>query len=151
MTILDDMADPFLAAEREFYRALNGFIEPLARSGALSPGPLNAGLVLLEVRGRSTGLTHQVPLVATVIGPLVIVATLRGNRSQWLRNLEDEPSIRYWLRGAPHNGTATVLRAGYAAAGAGEDPLQRTVRAFLQPAASAGWSFAIIAPASPGP
>jgi deazaflavin-dependent oxidoreductase (nitroreductase family) len=94
---------------RVAFQALNQVVGPLARAGALSPLPIGSGLVVLETTGRSSGLPRQVPLAATRLGDTVLVSTVRAD-SQWVRNLEADPSAGLWIRGRRRAATAAVRR-----------------------------------------
>jgi hypothetical protein len=94
---------------RAAFRALNQVVGPLARAGTLSPPPVGSGLVVLETTGRSSGLPRQVPLAATRLGGTVLVSTVRAD-SQWVRNLEADPSAGVWIRGRRRAATAAVRR-----------------------------------------
>ena len=136
-------------AEREFFRGLNRQMAPLVKQGLFSPGLSPSGLVLVEVVGRRTGIVHPVPLVATALGDVLVVATLRGGRSQWMRNLEETPAVRYWLRGVPIDGRALVIRRASAALDIPEKPeYLGLVAAHLRAATNFGWAFALLVPAS---
>jgi hypothetical protein len=75
----------------------------------------------------------------------MIVATFRGERSQWVRNLAVQPSTRYWTRGVPHDTKACVIRDGARISASLPAPLQRVAR-FLVPYTRAGWAFAVLSP-----
>jgi hypothetical protein len=94
---------------RVAFRAINQVVGPLARAGTLSPPPVGSGLVVLETTGRSSGLPRQVPLAATRLGDTVLVSTVRAD-SQWVRNLEADPSAGVWIRGRRRAATAAVRR-----------------------------------------
>ncbi len=131
--------------EREFYRVLNAWVEPAVRAGLFGPGPLTpAGLVVVETTGRKSGMVRATPLLAMRFGEAVVVATFRGERSHWARNMEAEPAVGYWLSGERNEGRATVVRA----AGAGVDGGGgvEALAALLRPAAAFGWTLAIIVP-----
>ena len=85
--------------ERDFFRTLNRVVEPLVRAGVGSPRVVPGGLIVLETRGRKSGRLSRTPLAATRFGGYVLVATVRGNRSQWVLNLAAEPRARYWVGG----------------------------------------------------
>jgi hypothetical protein len=87
--------------EREFFRTLNRAVEPLVRAGLGSPRIVPGGLIVLETRGRKSGRLVRTPLAATRLGGYVLVATVRGKRSQWVLNLGAEPKARYWVGGQP--------------------------------------------------
>jgi hypothetical protein len=87
--------------EAEFFRELNRIVEPLVRAGWGSPGLLSGGLVVVETRGRNTGRRSRVPLAALRINDHVLVSTLRGRRSQWVKNVSADPHVRCWLGRQP--------------------------------------------------
>lgn len=139
------------AAESAFFRNLNTLVEPLVKQGWLSPGFLPAGLIVLEIAGRKSGRVHSVPLVAARIGEVLLVSTLRGGHSQWLRNLAARPNLRYWVDGGANEGHASVVSKGLALpdSTAGPQYLGLLV-ALLRPWTAVGWTFAIICPAAGG-
>jgi deazaflavin-dependent oxidoreductase (nitroreductase family) len=103
---------PTAQIEADFYRTLNALVEPIVRAGAGSPCVLPTGLIVLEVVGRRSGATHRIPAVATAIGDHVLVGTLRGQRSQWIKNLRANPDVRYWLHGQVREARALVFALG---------------------------------------
>jgi deazaflavin-dependent oxidoreductase (nitroreductase family) len=134
--------------ETEFFRMLNRLVEPRIRAGCASPRLAPSGLVVLEIRGRKSGRTSRVPLVATRIQDHVVVSTFRGGRSQWVRNLIANPEVRLWLGGRPRTSRAFVLARGHAdRLPRSLPPLLRWVASFLVPYTYAGWTFAVLAPA----
>ncbi len=90
---------------------LNNALTPAVRLGFANPLPLGAGIVLLEVVGRKTGMTRTLPLVCSDYGTLLAVSTVRSN-SQWVLNLAANPRANLWLRGRPRTVLAAVFRAG---------------------------------------
>jgi deazaflavin-dependent oxidoreductase (nitroreductase family) len=127
---------------------LNRVVEPIVRRGVGSPRLVPSGFIVLETVGRTSGKTRRHPLAATRIGGHMIVATFRGDRSQWVRNLAAQPRARYWTRGAPHEARAFVIRDGRARAPAWLPAPLRRVAQLLQPYTRAGWAFAILSPRS---
>jgi deazaflavin-dependent oxidoreductase (nitroreductase family) len=79
------------------------------KCGLGSPLPLGLGLVVLETTGRKSGLTREVPVVGLRVGNRITVSTVRDN-SQWLANLEANPSAGVWVNGQRRNVSATVAR-----------------------------------------
>jgi len=138
---------PIEAIERTFFRNLNRIVEPMVRAGLGSPRIVPGGLIVVEMRGRKSGRTLRTPLVATRMGDYVIVATFRGNRSQWIQNLAADPKVRYWLGGRPRDARAFVIREGkrFRVPKSLPRPLQRVV-AFLAPYRKQGWAFAVLSP-----
>ena len=135
------------AVEVEFFRMLNRFVEPRIRDGFGSPRLVPGGLVVVETTGRRSGRRRRVPLVATRIQGHILVSTFRGRRSQWVKNLAEDPNIRFWLRGRARRAKAFVLAPGRRSRPPRElPPLLRWVASALVPYTYAGWAFAVIAP-----
>ena len=105
------MATPTL--ETFYYQALNSLLTPLAESGALAPGIMPAGLIVLETVGWRSGRTRRTPVVAAAFGDCLIVSTVRGRRSHWVKNLIAQPDVRYW------SGDSSQLVRAYVAAPGG--------------------------------
>lgn len=137
--------------ETTLFRRLNALIEPTVRAGWLSPGITPTGLILLETKGRRSGRPHSVPLLATLVLDYAVVSTVRGDRSQWLRNLAATPDARYWLGGRARECRAYII--GSDASAAELDAAPAAVRCLATSLASTtksfGWSFALLAPAKP--
>jgi deazaflavin-dependent oxidoreductase (nitroreductase family) len=133
--------------ELEFFRMLNRIVEPRVRAGWGSPRLVPGGLVVLETRGRRTGRLARVPLAAMELHRYVIVSTFRGERSQWVKNAEADPQVRFWLRGRAREATATVLspRRREPDLRTLPRPLRLLAR-FLVPYTCAGWAFAVLTP-----
>jgi deazaflavin-dependent oxidoreductase (nitroreductase family) len=137
--------------EVEFFRMLNRVVEPMVRAGVGSPRLAPGGFIVLETVGRKSGRRRRSPLAATRIGCYVIVATFRGERSQWVRNLAERPRTRYWAGGRPHESNAFVMHQGkrFREPKSLPAPLRRVVR-FLAPYTKAGWAFAVLSPRKSG-
>jgi deazaflavin-dependent oxidoreductase (nitroreductase family) len=144
--VAERAAAPFRSLEVEFFRMLNRVVEPIVRHGFGSPRLAPSGFIVLETVGRKSGELRRSPLAATRIGHHMIVATFRGDRSQWVHNLAAAPRTRYWSRGVPHETDAFVIRDGVRAPTTLPAPLRRVVR-FLAPYTRAGWAFAVLSPA----
>lgn len=135
--------------EVDFFRTLNRVVEPLVRAGVGSPRIVPSGFVVLETRGRKTGRLRRTPLAATRIGDHVIVATVRGGRSQWVRNLAVQRTTRYWIGGRPREARAFVMFEGkrFRVPRSLPKSLQAVVR-FLSAYTRFGWAFAVLSPRS---
>jgi hypothetical protein len=95
--------------EANFYRTVNRFVEPAVRAGLGSPCLSPTGLVVLETTGRRSGRTYRTPVVATLLGGRLLLSTVRGRGSDWLRNLAVTPELRYWQGGRLYDGDAVVF------------------------------------------
>ena len=133
--------------EVEFFRMLNRVVEPAVRAGLGSPRIVPSGFIVLETVGRKTGRVRRSPLAATRFGQYVIVATFRGNRSQWVLNLAAQPRTRIWLGGKPRDARAFVMYEGkrFRVPQSLPSGMQKVVR-FLAPYTKAGWAFAVLSP-----
>ncbi|MEN3334813.1 MAG: hypothetical protein V7641_4178 [Blastocatellia bacterium] len=132
--------------ENEFYRSLNQLVEPLVRAGVGSPFLSPTGAIVLETTGRRTGRTYKVPLLATRIGNLLLLSSVR-HRSQWLKNLAANSDTRYWMGGRSHEATAYVIAAGLNAPLDQLPPHARCLaNALILQSNLFGVSFAILAP-----
>jgi deazaflavin-dependent oxidoreductase (nitroreductase family) len=144
------VADPItqlVRAESELFRALNALVEPAVRAGCGAPGLLPTGMVVLETTGVKSGQPRRVPLLATLFDGCVFVSTVRGARSQWVKNLRACPELRYWVAGREHRGLARVFAPGTPFPATGGLPAfaRAAVENLLLPAALFGWTFAVIA------
>ena len=138
--------------EAQFFRKLNGFVEPAVRAGLGSPGIWPAGLVVLESTGRRSGRTYRVPVAATLVGQMVIASTVRGERSQWLKNLSATPAVRYWLAGREREAVAIVFSPKAPIPGADTMPslLRPLVPGLAWLSAAFGMGFAVLIPSTSG-
>jgi deazaflavin-dependent oxidoreductase (nitroreductase family) len=133
--------------EVAFFRKLNRVVEPMVRAGFGSPRIAPTGFIVLETLGRKTGRRRRSPLAATRIGCHVLVGTMRGDRSQWVRNLAAEPRTRFWLGGRVRDARAFVMHGGKRFRVPKTLPyaLQKVVRV-LAPYTKQGWAFAVLSP-----
>jgi len=133
--------------EREFFRTLNRVVEPLVRAGVGSPRIVPGGFIVLETRGRKSGRKVRTPLAATRLGGYVLVATVRGKRSQWVLNLAADPKARFWVGGRVREARAFVIHEGkrFRVPASLPRPLQLVVE-ILAPYRKAGWAFAVLSP-----
>jgi deazaflavin-dependent oxidoreductase (nitroreductase family) len=131
--------------EKEFFRGLNQLVEPLVRAGFGAPVLFPAGAIVIETQGSKTGRRSKVPLMAALVGDLVVVSTVR-RRSNWLKNLAANPEVRYWLGGREREATAFVILPGIET----QDNLPVRVsclaNALKQHSAIFGTGFAILMP-----
>ena len=97
--------------EADFFRGLNLFVDPFVRAGLGAPVLFPAGAIVIETRGRKSGRRSNVPLMAALVGDLVVVSTARP-RSNWVKNLAAHPEVRYWLGGREREATAFAIGPG---------------------------------------
>ena len=134
--------------EREFFRMLNRVVEPAVRIGIGSPRFVPGGLILLETVGFKSGQKRSTPLVATRLGRYVFVSTVRGERSFWVKNLQKQPRVQYYLGGRKREAKAFVLAPGKRYRRPRSLPAYiGRITDFLAPYTKAGWAFAVLAPA----
>ena len=133
--------------EREFFRILNRTVEPWIAAGVGSPGLFPLGIVLLETRGRRSGADRRVPLVAYLNEAHLVVSTVRGDRSQWWRNLLATPEAVAWILGVRRRFTASVYPApADHSPAAAYQPVVAALVASLLPWVAGGLRFAVLAP-----
>lgn len=134
--------------EAQFFQNLNAVVEPWVRAGVGSPGLVPAGLVVVETTGRKSKSPRRTPLVGVLLDGRLIVSTVRGSRSQWVRNAIATPAVRYWLLGSEHRGVATVFAADGASASCESFPplISQLLAGPLAAAVALGWAFAVITP-----
>jgi len=134
--------------EREFFRRLNSVVEPAVRCGIGSPRFVPGGLIVLESEGFKTGNLRRTPLVAIRLQKYVFVTTARGDRSFWVKNLNKQPQVRYWLGGREREAKAFVMMPGkrYRRPRSLPSPVGKILD-LLAPYTKAGWAFAVLAPA----
>ncbi len=149
--ILSDAVSRLTTLETEFFRTLNSLVEPAVRAGCGSHGITPTGLIVLETKGRRTGIQHRTPVLATLIGDYLLIATVRGERSQWIKNVRMAPDVRYWLRGRVREARALVFTPDESPPDIqGLPPLVRCVASsFDATARGLGVAFAILRPALP--
>lgn len=97
------------SVEAEIFGTLNRMVEPAVRAGWGSPGIVPAGIIVLETKGRRSGEWHRTPLLASAVGTSLLVSTVRGRRSHWVKNLSQNADARYWCGGHLHSARATVF------------------------------------------
>jgi hypothetical protein len=136
---------PFQRFESDALRLLNAFTEPIARSplGALPFSPV--GLIIVETIGRTTGNRIDVQLAAMFIDDLVVVSTIRS-RSDWVKNLSANSSVRYWLRGKEHYAQAFTIGRGIESPEGLPQKMTCLAAALRQHSELFGTAFAILAP-----
>jgi hypothetical protein len=133
--------------EADFFRNLNQVVEPLVRAGLGSPLPWTTGAIVLETTGRKTGRSLSVPLLATLVGDLLLVSTVRKG-SQWVKNLATNSEVTYWIYGEQRSAKAFVFAETVAPPTLTEMPVVAAclASALLPQSKLFGVSFAILVP-----
>jgi hypothetical protein len=91
-------------------RAVNSLVvAPFTKRGVGAPPVVGIGTVTVATTGRRSGRAREVPLAAARVGDTVVVSTVRPN-SQWVRNLESDPTTTIWLDGCARQAEASVQR-----------------------------------------
>jgi hypothetical protein len=133
--------------ERNFFRVLNSVVEPAVRKGVASPCLLPSGLIVLESKGFKSGATRRTPLLATRIFGFVFVSTYRGERSFWVKNLQKQPSISFYMGGKPRKAKAFLMLPGKTYKRPKSMPtLVGKLTDRLSRFTGSGWSFAVLMP-----
>lgn len=134
--------------EAEYFRALNLIVEPAVRAGCGPTGIVPIGLIVLETKGWRTGHLRRTTVLASAIGDLLLVSTVRGRRSHWVKNLSHNAEMRYWSGDQPHQATAIVFAPDEDIPNLqGWPPLFSSLAASLaSPVKDLGCAFALLAP-----
>ncbi|MGW0842609.1 nitroreductase/quinone reductase family protein [Streptomyces sp. NPDC002787] len=64
---------------------------------------------VLETTGRASGLPRRTPIGGRRVGDTFWLVSEYGERSQYVRNIKADPSVRLRIRGRWHEGTAHLL------------------------------------------
>ncbi len=137
-----------MSAEAALYRFVNAALEPAIRAGLGAPLLSPAGLVVVEMIGAKSGKLRRVPLAALRFGAYLMIGTVRGERSLWVRNLAANGDVRVWLAARAKPMRAFVLRPRAStrtprALPSALHPLWRALAAL----SARGFAFALLAPA----
>ncbi len=136
--------------EAEIYRRVNALLEPAIRRGLGAPVLSPGGLVVIEMTGAKTGKRRRVPLAALHFPPYLLVGTVRGERSLWVRNLAADGAARVWLAARARPMRAFVLRPGASTRTPRALPSAlRTPWRALAALTQRGFAFALLAPRGP--
>lgn len=133
--------------ETQLYRRVNAVLEPAIRAGLGAPLLTPAGFVVVEMTGAKTGRLRRVPLATFRVGRLLLIGTVRGERSLWVRNLAANGAVRVWLAAHARPMRAFVLRPGGGtraprALPAALRPLWRVLATLVE----RGFAFALLVP-----
>lgn len=143
----DTRKTAFGSLEQRFFRRLNGVVEPLVRAGVGSPANLPAGLIVLETTGFRSGRKRRTPLWSWRLGRYRLVATARGARSFWVKNLGARPVNRFYVGGERRESEAIVIAPGFNNIDEWElNAVFSRLAKTLVEAARRGWAFALLVP-----
>ena len=95
--------------EAEYFRALNLIVEPAVRAGCGPTGIVPIGPIVLETKGWRTGRWRRTIVLANAIDDFLLISTVRGRRSRWVKNLSHNAEVRYWSGDQPREATAIVF------------------------------------------
>jgi deazaflavin-dependent oxidoreductase (nitroreductase family) len=132
--------------EQQFFRRLNGIVEPLVRRGVGSPKYAPASLIVLETRGFKSGLQRRTPLWSLKLGRYRLISTARGKLSFWVKNLEKESRATYYVGGKQRSIEAIVVKSGAQEATGSLPAWLRRLTGALERYTERGWTFAILVP-----
>ncbi len=138
------MASMQLQFEQKFFRALNSVVEPAVRHGVFSSRLLPTSLMVLESTGYLSGKMRSTPLFCNRVGPYLLLSTARGNRSFWVRNLQQTPDVHYYLGGKRYAAQAEVITADQQPDPQDYPTLLRPLLLPLRLLAERGWAFALL-------
>jgi deazaflavin-dependent oxidoreductase (nitroreductase family) len=131
--------------ERNFFRTLNRFVEPAVRKGVLSPRYAPVGLIVLESIGYKSGSVRSTPLLATRVGNYTFISTVRGKKSFWVRNLQKQPDISFYMGGRVKKAKSYVFtpESDFSARDA-LPPVIAGIANVLARRGAEGWAFAVL-------
>ena len=131
--------------ERDAFRSLNAFVEPLVRAGFGGPLLLPFGAIVLETTGRRSGQPRRTPLMAAVFDGVLLVSTFRGPRSNWMKNLIARPQANWWVNGVSRTGRAAVFsRSVWPEPSSVGPAIMACAETFWRPLVESGWSVAVL-------
>lgn len=144
------MPRSFAGFEKTLFRRLNAVVEPAVRNGVGSPFLAPASLIVLESIGFKSGKKRRTPLWSLGFGPYRVVSTARAERSFWVKNLINEPSVSFYLGGRRRSAQAFVIADGEVHGDTGflSPALFKLVDVFSDYALK-GWVFALLIPSKP--
>jgi deazaflavin-dependent oxidoreductase (nitroreductase family) len=143
------MLTSFAKFEKKLFRSLNSVVEPAVRRGFGSPTLAPASLIVLETTGFKSGEQRRTPLWSIRLGRYRIVSTARGRRSFWVKNMQQQPKVSYYLGGRRRDSDAVVFVEGMTPGKTDTlTPLMQKLAVTFSRYAQQGWAFAILVPAT---
>jgi deazaflavin-dependent oxidoreductase (nitroreductase family) len=94
-------------------------VNPVVKAAAERGIPLPS-LVILETRGRKSGLPRRTPVGKAIEGDTLWIVTEHGHRAGYVRNIQANPRVRVKIGRVWRSGTAHVMHA--------DDPRERQRR-----------------------
>jgi deazaflavin-dependent oxidoreductase (nitroreductase family) len=141
------MTSTFAKLEQSLFRSLNAVVEPAVRKGIGSSALTPASLIVLETVGFKSGQQRRTPLWSICLGRYRVISTARGDRSFWVKNLQKQPKVRYYVGGKVRESKAIVIAPGTARQKSQRfTPVMRQLVKIFSRLSQAGWAFAILVP-----
>ena len=138
------MASVPFKLEQRFFRALNSVVEPAVRRGIFSSRLLPTTLIVLESTGYISGQPRRTPLLCQQLGSHVLISTGRGKRSFWVRNLQRDPEIEYFMGGRAYPAEAMVITGDMPVDSTQLPTLLKPLAGCLNALTARGWAFALL-------
>jgi deazaflavin-dependent oxidoreductase (nitroreductase family) len=83
-------------------------VNPIVRAAARAGIPLPL-VVILETRGRKSGLPRRIPVGKAIEGDTLWVVAEHGRKAAYVKNIEADPQVRVRVGTRWRSGTAHVL------------------------------------------
>ena len=139
----------FAAMERQLFARINKVVEPAVRCGVGSSVLAPASLIVLQTLGVKRGKLRSTPLWSWRLGRYRIVGTVRGKRYFWVKNLQQQPQISYYLGGIERHARAVIISNSLHSQSIQQlRPALGTLLTLIARHAPAGWTFAVLVPAT---
>jgi deazaflavin-dependent oxidoreductase (nitroreductase family) len=88
-------------------RAGSTFLRVVLRSPL--HGLLSGSLMVIRVRGRTTGKPYELPVMYAQDGQTLWIFCQQAERKSWWRNLREKSDVTVWLRGRQQPAAAQLL------------------------------------------
>lgn len=141
------MSSAFAKVEQTVFRRMNAVVEPAVRFGLGSPSLTPASLIVLETVGFKSGIARRTPLWSVRLGGYRVISTARGQRSFWVKNLQKQPAVSYYLGGRRRDAHAMIIDGRLSGSQpAALPPALRKLVKLIARYAPQGWVFAVLVP-----